>query len=151
VPPHQFLHPLWRYYALELHHLTPLGVLHIVAFVTLCEAYLGINLDLDLWKYFFHVCHPQDPKMELMISGGTVINVKSGHGADPYLEIPMPRSMKGYLKKWFYLMNDDSAMLPLFTSGRPIPLTSWAEGVAGKDLRNIQPLHEYLQQCGKRG
>jgi hypothetical protein len=40
-----------------------------MAFVTLCEAYLGIDPDLDLWKYIFHVCHPQDLEAELMISG----------------------------------------------------------------------------------
>jgi hypothetical protein len=104
VPPHQFLHLLLRwYYGLELHHLTPLGVLHITAFVTLCEAYLGIDPDLDLWKYFFHVRHLQVPEAKLTISGGAVIHVKSGHRTDPYLKIPMPRLMKGWRKKWFYL------------------------------------------------
>jgi hypothetical protein len=95
VPLHQFLCLLLRYYDLELHHLTPSGVLHIMAFVTLCEAYLRINPDLDLWKYFFSVHRSQDPKAEMTISRGVVIHVKSGHGVDPYLEIPMPRSMKG--------------------------------------------------------
>jgi hypothetical protein len=70
-----------------------------VVFITLCEAKLGINLNLDLWKYLFCVHRPQDPEVELMISGGEVIHVKSGHGVDPYLDIPMPRSMKGWRKK----------------------------------------------------
>jgi hypothetical protein len=48
MPPHQFLHSLLRYYGLELNHLTPSGVLHITALVNLCEAYLGIDHDLDL-------------------------------------------------------------------------------------------------------
>jgi hypothetical protein len=95
--PHQFLRSLLRYYNLELHHLTPSGVLHIAAFVTLCDAYLGIDPELDLWKYF-HVRRSQDPKAKLAISGGTTIHVKAGHGVDPYLEIPMPRSMKGWCK-----------------------------------------------------
>jgi hypothetical protein len=145
MPPHQFLHSLVRYYGLELHHLTPSGVLHVVAFVTLCEAYLGIDPDLDLWKYFFYVRRPQDPKAKVIISGGAVIHVKSRHRADPYLEIRMPRSMKRWQKKWFYLKNNDSAPLHAFTSGRLIPLTSWGEGVAGKDLSKIQPLRGYLQ------
>jgi hypothetical protein len=46
LPPHGFLCSLLRYYGLELHHLTPWGVLHITAFVTLCEAYLGSTLIL---------------------------------------------------------------------------------------------------------
>jgi hypothetical protein len=48
VPPHQFLNSLMWYNGLELHHLTPSRVLYIAAFVTLCEAYLGIDPDLDL-------------------------------------------------------------------------------------------------------
>jgi hypothetical protein len=35
MPPLGFLHLLLRYYDLLLHHLTPLGVLHIAAFITL--------------------------------------------------------------------------------------------------------------------
>jgi hypothetical protein len=94
MPPHRLLCSLLWYYSLELHHLTPSRVLHITAFVTLCEAYLGIEPELDLWKYFYVWCS-QDPKAELTISGGAVIHVKVGHGIDPYLEIPMPRLMKG--------------------------------------------------------
>jgi hypothetical protein len=47
-PLHQFLSSHLWYYVLELHYLAPSGVLHIMAFVTLCEAYLGIYPDLDL-------------------------------------------------------------------------------------------------------
>jgi hypothetical protein len=88
MPPHQFLCSLLRYYGLKLHHLTPSGALHISAFMTLCEAYLGIGPKYDMWKYFFCVRHPQDPEAELTISGGMVIHVKARHGVDPYLEIP---------------------------------------------------------------
>jgi hypothetical protein len=86
-----------------------------------------------------------------MISSGAIIHVKSGHGVDPYLEIPMSRSMKGWRKKWFYLKNDDSALLPVFIGGCLVPLTSWGEGVVGKDLSKIQPLREYLQQLWQEG
>jgi hypothetical protein len=87
MPPHQFLRSLRRYYDLELHHLTPSRVLHITAFMTLCEAYLGIDLELDLWKYFFHVWHSHDPKGELTICGGTIIHVKAGHEVHPLLDL----------------------------------------------------------------
>jgi hypothetical protein len=43
APSYQFLHSLLQFDGLELHHLTPLGVLHIAAFVTLCEAYMCIE------------------------------------------------------------------------------------------------------------
>jgi hypothetical protein len=59
MPLHRFLHSLLWYYGIKLHHLTPSGVLQIAAFVTLCEACLGIDHELYLRKYFFHFrCPP---------------------------------------------------------------------------------------------
>jgi hypothetical protein len=78
MPPHRFLCSLLWYYSLELHYLTPSGVLRIVAFVTLCEAYLGINLKLYLWKYFRVWC-TQYSEAELMIFEVMVILVKVRH------------------------------------------------------------------------
>jgi hypothetical protein len=43
VPSHRFLYSLLQYYSLELHHLIPSVILHIAAFVTLCEAYMGLT------------------------------------------------------------------------------------------------------------
>jgi hypothetical protein len=55
VPSHRFLRLLLQFYSLELHHLTPFGILHIAVFVTLCEAYMGIESHFNLWNYFFRV------------------------------------------------------------------------------------------------
>jgi hypothetical protein len=55
MPLHLFVCLLLRYYDLELHHLTPSGFLHIAAFIPLCEAYLGVDPEFDLWNYFFYV------------------------------------------------------------------------------------------------
>jgi hypothetical protein len=45
---YRFLGSLLHFYGLELHHLMPSGILHMVAFVTLCEAYMGIELHFNL-------------------------------------------------------------------------------------------------------
>jgi hypothetical protein len=55
VSSHQFLHSLLQHYLLLLHNLTPSGILHVAAFVTLCEAYLGIDPHFNLWNYLVHV------------------------------------------------------------------------------------------------
>jgi hypothetical protein len=55
TPSHRFLCLLLQFYGLELHHLTPAGILHIAAFVTLCEAYMGIELHFNMWNHFFRV------------------------------------------------------------------------------------------------
>ena len=40
---------------MELQHLTLNGVQHMVAFVALCEGFLGIDPHFDLWQHFFTV------------------------------------------------------------------------------------------------
>jgi hypothetical protein len=53
VSSHRFLYSFLQFYGLELQHLTPLGILHMAAFVTLCEAYMGIEPHFNLWNYVF--------------------------------------------------------------------------------------------------
>jgi hypothetical protein len=53
VPSHRFLYFLLQSYGLQLHHLTPSRILHTAAFVTLCDAYIGIEPHLNLQSYFF--------------------------------------------------------------------------------------------------
>jgi len=40
-------------WGLELQHLNPMGVLHIAGFVTVCEAFLGMEPHVDLFWLFF--------------------------------------------------------------------------------------------------
>jgi hypothetical protein len=48
APAHCFLLGLLHYYKIELQHLNPNGIQHIVAFIALCEGYLGIEPHFDL-------------------------------------------------------------------------------------------------------
>ena len=52
-PAHWFLHELLNEWGLELQHLNPRGVLHIAGFVTICEAFLGMEPHMDLFRLFF--------------------------------------------------------------------------------------------------
>jgi hypothetical protein len=63
----------------------------------------------------------------------------------------MPRLMKGWQKRRFFLKNDDSTPLPMFDGACPVPLTSWGEGMIGKDLSRIQTQRENLQQLQREG
>jgi hypothetical protein len=106
----------------------------------------GVDSEFDLWSYFFDVRHPHDLDVELTVFWGAIIHVKSRNGVGPYFNLPMPRSMKGWQKKWFYLRNNVSALLPTFTSNCPIPLPNWGYGVVRKDLDKLRPMCEVLQQ-----
>jgi hypothetical protein len=121
VPSHRLLRSLLQFYSLELHHLTPSGVLHMVAFVTLCEAYMGIEPHFNLCNYFFHAWLQQGSGTEMMTLGNVDIFVQSGHGVDPYFHLPMSNPLVGWRKVWFIFWNDTDVLLPIYTGSRPIP------------------------------
>jgi hypothetical protein len=58
--------------------------------MTLCEAYLGIDIEFVLWNYFFRVWHPQDPDAELTISGVQLFMSNLGKGSTPISTFPYP-------------------------------------------------------------
>jgi hypothetical protein len=86
-----------------------------------------------------------------MILCGMDIYVKYGHSVDPYFHLPMLGSMDRWWKVWFFLRNDADTPLPMFTVSRPVPQPNWGYGVAKRDLRRLQPLHEVIQQLRREG
>jgi hypothetical protein len=89
VPSHQFFCSLLQFYGLELHHLTPSVILHITAFVTLCEAYMRIEPHVDLWNYFFRAWLQQGADAKMVVLGSVDIFLRSEPGVDPYFCLPM--------------------------------------------------------------
>jgi hypothetical protein len=93
LPSHQFLCSLLQSYGLDLHHLNPSGILHMTAFVTLCEAYIGIEPPLILWSHFFQAWLWPDSGMGVTSLGSVDILVCTSLGSDAYFSIPQPNSL----------------------------------------------------------
>jgi hypothetical protein len=55
LPTHEFLRCLFFSYDIQLWQLTPDSILHLAIFITVCEAFLGIDLHWGLWKKIFFV------------------------------------------------------------------------------------------------
>lgn len=53
LPLHPFVRGLLFFYGLEVQNLHPNSVLHIVCFITLCEAYLGMEPHWKMWRHMF--------------------------------------------------------------------------------------------------
>jgi hypothetical protein len=151
VPSHRFLHSLLQSYGLELHHLTPSGILHMVAFVTLCKAYIGIEPHLNLQSHFFRAQLRQGLDVGVASLGSVDILVHSRPEADSYFSIPLLDPPIGWHKARFLLKNDTNAPLPMFTDGCPIPHPNWGHGVAQTDLHRLQPLLEIVQGLLHKG
>jgi hypothetical protein len=151
VPSHWFLRTLLRSYGLELHHLTPLGILHMGAFMTLCEAYIGIEPHLDLWNHFFGARLRQGSDAGAASLGSVDILVHSRPAVDSYFFIPLPDPPIGWQKAWFLVNNDSDAPLPTFMCGHPIPHPNWEYGVSRSDLHRLQPLLEVIWGLLQKG
>jgi hypothetical protein len=79
--------------------------LHIACFITLCEAFLGIDPHWVLWKYLFCL-RPSGSKGEISELGGAIISVRS---ESQYLDFKMTQSVQGWRQKWFYIKGQKSA------------------------------------------
>jgi hypothetical protein len=125
---------------MELHHLTPLGILHMTTLVTLCEAYIGIEPHMNLWSHFFQARLRQGSDAGAASLGSVDVLVHSRPEADLYFSIPLPDPLVGWWKAWLLLKNDADTPLPMFMGGRPVPHPNWQYDVARIDLHRLQPL-----------
>ena len=70
-PTHWFLRGLLNEWGLELQHLNPTRVLHIAGFVTVCEAFLGMEPHMDFfWRLFSERTLPMGNPPEVAPVGG---------------------------------------------------------------------------------
>jgi hypothetical protein len=74
LPVHEFLRGLLFVYGVQLHQLMPNSLLHIACFITLCEAFLGIDPHWILWKYLFHL-RPSGSLAKIPELGGAIVSV----------------------------------------------------------------------------
>ncbi|KAK1608378.1 hypothetical protein QYE76_032051 [Lolium multiflorum] len=107
APIHPFLRGLLYVYGLQLHHLTPNSILHISIFITLCEAFLGVQPNWALWKRIFF-CRRNGSANVAYNIGGVVISVRSSVN---YFDVKLPDSVQGWRKKWLYIREENDGCL----------------------------------------
>ena len=82
---HWFLRGLLNKWGLELLHLNPTGVLHIAGFFTVCEAFLGMERHMDLFRLFFSGRAMADwSSTEIAPVGGFALQRKPRAGGGSY-------------------------------------------------------------------
>ena len=93
---------------MELQHFNPNGIQQIVAFVTLCEGFLGISPHFDLWWHFLAVSLSKKrvERQELVTPIGCAsIQLRNTRATD-YPLMRLSTSNKGWHSQWFYVKND---------------------------------------------
>ena len=80
-PMHWFLRGLLNEWGLELQHLNPMGVRHIARFVTVCEAFLGMEPHVDFFRQLFSLrALTAGDSAEIVPVGGFALQRKPGMG-----------------------------------------------------------------------
>lgn len=91
LPLNAFTHGILTYYGLQLHHLTPNGVLHIAFFITPCECFLGTAPHFGHLRYFFELLQHMKGGW-IPTCGGAAIQP---HPDSHYNDLPMVQEKKG--------------------------------------------------------
>ncbi|KAK1684679.1 hypothetical protein QYE76_045527 [Lolium multiflorum] len=69
LPAHEFLRSLLFFYGIQLWQLTPNSILHLSIFITVCEAFLGIEPHWGLWRKIFYVKRHNDSNGPPVVGG----------------------------------------------------------------------------------
>ncbi|KAK1608563.1 hypothetical protein QYE76_032236 [Lolium multiflorum] len=151
---HPFLRGLLYVYGLQLHHLTPNSILHISIFITLCEAFLGVQPNWALWKRIFF-CRRNGSANVAYNIGGVVISVRSSVN---YFDVKLPDSVQGWRKKWLYIREENHGCaednIPPFDGAEKILRRhSWDAEATEKERTSTEALmtriHELQNTRGK--
>jgi hypothetical protein len=54
APTSRFMRALCYHYGVELHNFTPNAISLVATFISVCEGFLGILVNWDLWVHLFH-------------------------------------------------------------------------------------------------
>lgn len=95
LPAHPFLTLILEHFGVELVNLGPNSITMLSVFVYLCEAYLGIPTDLELFQYFYGM--PQ----QAGIAGRCSLKLHDGKSKE-YIQMFTRSSWPGWRKRWFY-------------------------------------------------
>ena len=112
------------YYGLEFHDLALESILHISAFIVVCEAFLRTTPHFGLWLKTFNV----EPKMiegRQAECGGAVVSRRADA---PWPEGSFQEELGLWQQEWFYVTAPRGSRQkppPIFRSGPPQRLMSW--------------------------
>jgi hypothetical protein len=147
---------LCYHYGVELHNFAPNVISQAATFVGVCEGYLGIPVNWELWIHLFHAELFTQPTTEqrtcrVVHAGGMSLALR-GQFKDDYIPCTMTTNNAGWERGWFYLRNTEPG-LPAYTGLvlREKP-NSWGHGVStAQHLRRLDSLLGALKNLATRG
>ncbi len=125
-------------------NLNPNSILHISAFIHLCEAFLGVRPHFALFRHLF-VLKPLQKGGQVCVVGGAALQLHQGRSAK-YVGLALKTSLKGWHSRWFYTTNP-SPSLPAYVGLRPVVKPSWSSTPSDEEMKQVNALLKRLEEC----
>jgi hypothetical protein len=143
LPAHEFLRRLLISYGIQLWQLTPNSILHLAIFITLCEAFLGIDPHWGLWKKILFVKR-YNCSNGSFVTGGVGFVVRKDVN---YFNFPMREYVQGWRLKWFYLKDScvagrDTCLQKFVDILEEVPKKSWKNILTAEEKTVADKLFE---------
>jgi hypothetical protein len=142
TPASRFLRGLCFHYGVELHNFAPNAISQAATFVGVCEGFLGIPVNWDLWVYLFraelHTATTPEPKTHRAVhAGGVTIAVRETR-RELYIPCTMTSNNAEWERGWFYLRNDEPGLPPWTGKVVKEKADSWWHGLSPSS-RQVRP------------
>jgi hypothetical protein len=116
APASRFMRALCHRYGVELHNFAPNAILQAATFVGVCEGYLGIPVNWELWIHLFRAelfTQPMtEPKTRRAVRAGGMSLALRTQYKDDYIPCTMTTNNAGWERGWFYLRNTEPGLPP---------------------------------------
>jgi hypothetical protein len=116
APASHFMRGLCYHYGVELHNFAPNAISQAATFVGVCDGFLGIPPNWDLWVYLFCAeLHTQPMPMARVrraVRAGAVSIAPRELRRELYIPYTIASNNSEWERDWFYLRNDGAGLPP---------------------------------------
>jgi hypothetical protein len=156
VPASRFVRALCYHYGVELHNFTPNAISQAATFVGVCEGFLGIPVNWDLWVHLFraelHTLATSETRTRSAArADGLALAVRSTR-REEYIPCTMTTNNADWERGWFYLRNAEPGLPPYTGKVLRERAASWYHGVSPPSHQaRLDSLVAALKRLADRG
>jgi hypothetical protein len=151
----RFMRALCYHYGVELHNFAPNAISQAATFVGICEGFLGIPVNWDLWIHLFraelHTLLTSEPRTRRAARAGGMSLVVQTQRKE-YIPSTMTTNNSDWERGWFYLRNAEPGLPPYTGKVLRERAPSWYHGVSPPQHQaRLDSLVAALKELAGRG
>jgi hypothetical protein len=156
APASRFLRGLCYHYGVELQNFTPNAISQAATFVGVCEGFLGIPVNWDLWVHLFraelHTLPTSEPRTRRAARAGSLGLAMRSSRREEYIPCTMTSNNADWERGWFYLRNAEPGLPPYTGKVLRERAASWYHGVSPPSHQaRLDSLVAALKKLADRG